>query len=32
MWCIPIIPMLGRLRQGDQEVAGRLDYIIRPYL
>lgn len=23
---MPIIPMLGRLRQGNQEVEGRLDY------
>lgn len=29
---MPMIPMLRRLRQGDQEVAGRLDYMIRPYL
>lgn len=33
MWqYLPVIPTLRRLKQGDQEIEGRLDYIVKPYL
>jgi hypothetical protein len=30
--CTPVIPVLGRQRQEDQESKSSLNYIVRPYL
>jgi hypothetical protein len=32
MWCLPVIPALGRLRQGDHEFQDGLGYTVRSYL
>jgi hypothetical protein len=32
MWCIPIIPALGKLRRGDHELKANMSFIVRPCL
>jgi hypothetical protein len=31
-WCIPVIPILKKLRQEDQKFQASLGYTLRPYL